>query len=100
VTTPVTKHIPVYVEPEQDYSPQPTIPDDLRNDSLSKDFVAMVTVSSDGTIKDLKVTQSTGIKELDDVATSTLKTWRFKPATLDGSGTDGAVKLTIQFRVE
>ena len=94
------KHIPVYVEPEQDYCPQPTIPDDLRVDSIDKDFIALFIVGSDGKPTDVKVVQSTGISELDDVALKTAKTWRFKPATLDGAGTESKVKLTIQFRVE
>ena len=94
------KHVAVYVEPEVDYNPQPAIPDDLRSEPLDKDFVALFTVGQDGKPTDIKMTKSTGIAELDDVALKTAKTWRFKPATVDGIGTEGKVKLTIQFRVE
>ena len=94
------KHVPVYAEPEQDYSPQPTIPDDLRNEPMEKNFVALFTVGPDGKAKDVKMTQSTGSSELDEVALKTAKQWRFKPATLDGAGVESKVKLTIEFRVE
>jgi len=94
------KHVPVYAEPEVDYNPQPAIPEDLRAEPLEKDFVAIFTVGPDGKPTDVKMTKSTGISELDEVALKTAKTWRFKPATLDGVGTEGKVKLTIQFRVE
>ncbi len=98
--TPKPKHIPVYAEPAQDYSPQPTIPDDLRNEPLEKNFVALFTVGADGKPIDVKMTQSTGSLELDEIALKTAKQWRFKPATLDGSGVTSKVKLTIEFKVE
>ncbi|MDR3691465.1 MAG: energy transducer TonB [Fimbriimonas sp.] len=94
------KHVPVYAEPQQDYCPQPVIPDDLRNETLEKDFVAMFTVGPDGKPTTVKMTQSTGNPELDDIALKTAKQWRFKPATIDGTGVESKVKLTIEFRVE
>lgn len=94
------KHVPVYAEPEQDYSPQPSIPDDLRNETLEKNFVVLFTVGPDGKPTSVKVTQSTGNAELDDIALKTAKQWRFKPATLDGAGVESKVKLTIEFRIE
>lgn len=94
------KHVPIYAEPEQDYSPQPEIPDDLRNESFDMNFVALFTVGPDGKPTDVKMTQSTGNPELDDIALKTAKKWRFKPATLDGAGTESKIKLTIEFKVE
>ena len=94
------KHVPVYAEPEQDYSPQPTIPDDLRGESFDKNFIALFTIGPDGKPTDVKMTQSTGNTELDEIALKTAKQWRFKPATLDGTGVGSKVKLTIEFKVE
>jgi protein TonB len=94
------KHVPVYAEPEQDYWPQPSIPDDLRSETFEKNFVALFTLGPDGKPIDVKMTQSTGNAELDDIALKTAKKWRFKPATLDGTGVESKVKLTIEFRVE
>ncbi len=100
VETPAPKHIPLFVEAEQDYAPQPVIPDDLRTESLDKNFVAMLTVGPDGVPTAIKVAQSTGYPELDEAAVATAKKWRFKPATLDGAPTESQVKLTIEFSVE
>jgi protein TonB len=94
------KHVPVYAEPEQDYSPQPTIPDDLRGEAFDKNFVALFTIGPDGKPIDVKMTQSTGNSELDEIALKTAKQWKFKPATLDGTGVGSKVKLTIEFKVE
>lgn len=94
------KHVPLYVDVAQDYSPQPVIPDDLRSDPLDKNFVAMFTIGPDGIPTEVKMVQSTGSAELDDIALKTAKKWRFKPATSDGAGVESQVKLTIEFSVE
>jgi protein TonB len=80
--------------------PQPTIPDDLLSDSLSKDFIAEVHVGPDGVPTSASVFQSTGISELDKVALEAAKRWRFTPATLGGQATDQTVHVKMQFRVQ
>lgn len=97
--TPV-KHVPVFVEAEPSYSPQPAIPDDLRQDALDKSFVCEFEVGPDGLPIKIKPIETTGIKELDDIALATAKEWRFKPATLDGAPTDTRIRLRIEFTVE
>lgn len=94
------KHTPVIVEAQQTFAPPPTIPDDLRQDALDKTFVAEFLVGPDGVPSEVKVAQSTGIKELDDVALGTARQWRFKPATVDGRGVESRVRLKIEFSVE
>lgn len=79
--------------------PKPTIPDDLRSDTLDKTFVAEFTVGEDGTPMQVKAVQSTGNDELDRLALEAAKKWRFKPATRDGQPVVGKVRLFIEFQV-
>jgi periplasmic protein TonB len=94
------KHIPVYREPAIAYGPQPTIPDDLRDEALDKSFVAEFSVGADGVPTNVKTAQSTGIAELDDIALEAARKWRFKPAMLDGASVDSRVRLIVEFKVE
>jgi len=91
---------PKFVECEAVSQPQPTIPDDLRTEELSKDFVAELEVGTDGIPKSVKTTQSTGINELDQLALDAARKWRFTPATLDGVPTEQTVRIKIEFRVQ
>ena len=94
------KHTPVYTEVEAVYQPEPTIPDDLRDQPLDKTAVIEVTVGADGSIATAALSQGTGIRELDDIAMRTAKTWRFKPATADGEAVSGKLRLRIEFKVK
>jgi protein TonB len=98
---PVTpKKAAIFTSVEATFSPQPTIPDDLREEALDKTFVAEFTVASDGSPADVKVVQSTGIQELDQIALKTARQWRFRPATKDGEAVEGKVRLRIEFKVD
>jgi protein TonB len=97
---PEPKPEPKFIECEAISQPQPAIPDDLRAEELSKDFVAEAVVGTDGVPKSLKTSQSTGIDELDRVALEAAKKWRFTPATLGGAPTEQTVLIKIQFRVQ
>ncbi len=94
------KHVPVYTEVEPVYQPEPAIPDDLRSEPLDKTAVIEVTIEADGSIATAALAQGTGLKELDDIAMKTAKTWRFKPATADGEAVSGKLRLRIEFKVE
>ena len=86
-------------EADPTYSPQPTLPDDLRSEALDKTFVAEFVVGVDGKPNTVKVAQSTGNDELDRLALETAKKWRFKPATRDGQPIESRVRLHIEFTV-
>jgi protein TonB len=94
------KHIPVFTEVEPVYQPEPTIPDDLRDQPLDKTAVIEVTVGADGSIATAELSKGTGIRELDVLAVRTAKTWKFKPATADGEAVSGKLRLRIEFKVE
>lgn len=98
-TTAPAPKAPVLTDVEPTYSPQPSIPDDLRTDALDKTFVAEFVVSASGTPSDVKVAQSTGNDELDRLALDTAKKWKFKPATRDGQPIESRIRLHIEFQV-
>lgn len=97
--SPAPVHEPVFTEVAPTYSPQPTLPDDLRAEALDKTFVAEVVVSSEGVPTDVHVAQSTGNDELDKLALETARKWKFKPATKDGQPIESRVRLHIEFQV-
>lgn len=107
VSTPVTTPVPVAPSRQAVFTeaspigeqPTPDIPDDLRTEALDKTFVAECMVSSEGAVKEIKTTQSTGNDELDRRAIQAAKRWKFKPATRDGVPTESRVRLHIQFQV-
>lgn len=90
----------VFVDCEPINTPSPVIPDDLRGETLDKDLVAEIVVSTDGSSKSVKTFQSTGISELDDLALKMARLWKFKPASLGGVPAEQIVHLKVEFRVE
>ena len=94
-------HEPILTEatPIDDRQPQPTIPDELRADSLDTTVVVDVVVDTQGKAVTATISQSTGKRELDRLALETARQWRFKPATKDGTPVEGRVRLHIEFQV-
>ena len=80
-------------------TPKPTLPDSLRSDTLDRTTVAEFVVGVDGTPTEVRVVQSAGIRDLDQLALDTAKQWRFKPATRDGVPVQSTVRLHVAFQV-
>lgn len=57
-------------------------------------------VRSDGTLTDLKVTQSSGSERLDTAALDCVKTWHYRPAIQDGKLADMPWKTTIAWHLD
>lgn len=93
-------HIPVMTDVATTYSPQPTIPDDLRDADFDSNVTAQIMVSTEGDPEDVKIVHSSGNDELDSIALDTAKRWRFKPATRDGVAIESRVLLHIEFQVQ
>jgi protein TonB len=89
---------PTPVDPQVVYDPRPTIPNDLLGSDLDTNFWALFTIHTDGTA-DVKMLQSTGNEELDQIAIQCAKEWKFKPATLDGKPVESYERLDVQFQV-
>lgn len=95
-----TPHVPVLVSAEPIQQVQPDVPDDLLSEPLDKTVVVLAAVSADGVVVEAKVESSSGIGELDAVATASAKKWRFHPAMRDGEPVVGHVRIHIRFKVE
>ena len=91
---------PVYSEAQPVFSPQPDIPDSLREEAMDKTCVALVTIQSDGKPSDIQVITSSGNNDLDQLAINTARKWKFKPATENGIPVVSQVRLHIEFEVE
>jgi protein TonB len=96
----VVKRTPVFAAPTIADGPEPTIPDDLRDEAFDKTFIAEFTVGPDGNPVNVRTAESTGIDELDRIALEAARRWRFHPATLDGVGVESRVRLQVEFKVE
>jgi TonB family protein len=49
---------------------------------------------------DVKLLSSSGSSEIDDITLQTLRTWKFKPATLDGEPIEGVRKIQVEFQID
>ena len=59
-----------------------------------------VTVTEDGAVGSAEVIVSSGFAELDAAALAAVRSARFAPATEDGRGTVGRLRLTFDFRLK
>lgn len=89
-----------FVQIETVSAPEPQIPDDLRGEPFEKTLVVEADVDTEGKPMDVKIVESTGTKELDDIGLDTARKYRFKPATLDDTPVAGHVRFRIVFKVE
>jgi protein TonB len=91
-------HIAVISPAQVVANPQPALPDDMRASDLSATFRALFTIHPDGTA-DVKMIDSTGNSELDQLALDAAKQWRFRPATKDGTPIESYLRLDVEFDV-
>ena len=77
---------------------KPVIPDDLRDSDLDTKFYAQFIVHPDGTA-DVKMTDSTGNNELDQLALQAARQWRFQPSIREGKPVESYLRLEVEFQV-
>jgi protein TonB len=80
-------------------TPSPVIPPYLRDRELKSSVVIEFQITSEGSVTP-KLLGSSGNEELDQIAISTAKKWRFRPAEKDGHPIDAKVRLRIVFEVQ
>ena len=84
--------------PEAIYSPEPTFSDEARKQKVQGIVLLMLVVGKDGHTYDIHVRQSLGMG-LDEQAIEAVKTWRFRPATLEGKPVDTQIAVEVNFRL-
>jgi TonB family protein len=85
--------------PEPIFNPEPKIPAQLHENCFKSCCIAKFMVSASGKT-DVKLLSSSGSTEIDEITLQTLRTWKFKPATLDGEPIEGVRKIQIEFQVD
>lgn len=90
----VANHGPIPID-----SPAPVIPDYLRERDMATSIVIDFFVTSMGVVTPHLVSSS-GNEELDALALTTAKKWRFKPAENEHKAYDSKVRLRINFQVQ
>ena len=96
----VAPHVPVFAEASVEKQVQPEIPDDLRLEALDKTSVIDVTISESGAVTAARVMTSCGVPELDALALSSAKQWKFRPAQRDAQPVVSHAHLHIEFKVD
>jgi TonB family protein len=80
------------------YSPQPSIPQYMRDQALKASVVIDFTITATGEASP-RLVNSSGNEELDAIALKTAKTWRFKAAAKENHPVDSKIRLRIVFEV-
>jgi TonB family protein len=81
------------------YRPDPPMTAKARRAGLSGNLVFLVIVDSHGYVTDLKQVSPTLGLGLDESATATVRTWKFKPAIRNGVAVSVRVLVEISFRL-
>ena len=93
-----TEYSSSYKIAEPIYSPEPEISAELKEECFKSACTAKFIIKADGKIS-VSLLTSSGSPEVDDIALTTLRRWRFKPATLDGSPIESIRKIRIEFEI-
>lgn len=80
------------------FAPTPTIPDDLRQDTINTVAIAHFIVKADGS-DEVALSQPTMNPELNQILINTLKQWRFFPAIRKGVAIDSEFDVRIPVTV-
>lgn len=80
------------------YSPEPSFSDEARKQKVQGIVTLLLVVGKDGRPYNIRMRQSLGMG-LDEQAIETVKTWRFRPATLDGKPVDAQIAVEVNFRL-
>jgi TonB family protein len=82
--------------PKAQYSPEPQYTDIARYEKFRGTTVVNLVVDNTGKVRRVHVVRPLGLG-LDESAESTMKTWRFKPATRNGEPVAVAMKVEVSF---
>ena len=80
-------------------NPQPTVPPGVHEECFKSCCIARFHIDALGKTK-VKLLSSTGSEEIDDITLSTLKRWKFRPATLDGKPVPSTRKIKVEFQID
>jgi TonB family protein len=73
-------------------------PKDVRNKGVEADVILRITISVNGDVADVEVLS--GDEPFASAAVAAVKTWRYRPATVDGVAVPVKRKVKIPFRIQ
>lgn len=79
--------------------PQPIITEEMLEQGIKTDCTAKFAIAPTGK-STVELLSSTGSSEVDELTLGTLRTWRFRPASLSGSPVASVRKIKVEFEVE
>ncbi len=80
------------------FKPEPPYTDAARRAKLQGTSVLWTIIGADGAVKDVRIVKSLD-PGLDQSAVNTIKTWKFKPATKDGTPVACKVSVEVSFKL-
>jgi periplasmic protein TonB len=84
--------------PQLIYSPEPSFSEEARKSKTQGIVTLMLVVGKDGHTYGIRVAQSLGMG-LDEKAIEAVKTWRFRPATMNGRPVATQLAVEVDFRL-
>jgi TonB family protein len=85
--------------PRAIYAPNPPFSDQARKAKVQGTILLAVTVAASGDVADARVVKGLG-SGLDENALATVRTWKFKPGTEDGTPVQSEVKVEVSFHLK
>ncbi|MBA4076349.1 MAG: hypothetical protein C0508_15000 [Cyanobacteria bacterium PR.023] len=79
--------------------PQPVITEEMLEQGIKTNCTAKFAIAPTGK-STVELISSTGSSEVDELTLGTLRTWRFRPASLSGSPVASVRKIKVEFEVE
>lgn len=79
---------------------KPPYPRLARRNNEEGTVLLRVLVKADGTAGTVEIKKSSGYDLLDKSASTTVQTWRFSPATVNGKAVDEWYEVPIPFKLE
>jgi TonB family protein len=85
-------------KPKAIYAPVPPFSDEARKAKVQGTILLAVTVTASGDVADVKVVKGLG-SGLDESAIATVRTWKFKPGTEDGTPVKSEINVEVSFHL-
>ena len=80
-------------------APLPEIPSEFQSEAFKSMLTARFHIEADGKFA-VKLLDSSGSEEIDQLVLSTLKKWKFRPATVDNKPVASTRKLRVELEIE
>jgi TonB family protein len=84
---------------EVEFSPQPCISSEMLESGIKCTCTAKFHITPTGK-HNVSLVNSTGSNEVDELTLETLRTWRFRPAVLNGTPIASVRKIKIEFEID